>query len=266
MIPELYQIGTVHSALDDPNGMPLGGGEAVIDIDPKYSEGLKRLEEHSHIWILTWFHKSNRTTLSVVPAKIDPNLPKYGVFAIRAFMRPNPIGLSRVKLKRIEGNRIYVSGCDAIDGTPLLDIKSYYEADCVFSPRAPYLRSPDRRMRWELMLRQAVDHHQETCEGLLLATRMAFAAEEVFGTPTNPDITVHIQGSPCVADAIQGITRARLSNPRRFFFTEQSGPAVTVWENDRTRLTITDLETGAEYSPDVADDKLFIIEREEKSS
>lgn len=262
MIPQLKQIGVVHTTPDTPNDMPIGGTKAVIEIDPQYERAMLRIAEYSHLWILTWFHKADREMLSVVPARINPDLPEYGVFGVRAYVRPNPIGLSRVKLERVEGTRLYVSGCDAIDGTPVLDIKSYYEGDCVFSPRAPYIRPAAREMRWDLMLEQAVNHHQEVCRDLLMGARMALVAEELVGALTAPELVVRIQGSACLADALQGITRARLANPRRFHFVERSGPAVTVWENPTVRVNVTEREGVAEYPLDTVDDELFVIEKE----
>jgi len=259
MIPELYQIGVVRSAPDEPNAMPIGGTNAIIEIEPEYERALQRITEHSHIWILTWFHKADREMLSVVPARINPDLPEYGVFGVRAYVRPNPIGLSRVKLERVDGTTLYVSGCDAIDGTPVLDIKSYYEGDCVFSPRAPYIRPASREMRFSLMLEQAVDHHQEACGHLMAATRMALAAEEIVGMLSAPELIVRVDGPLCMADAIQGITRARIANPRRFYFNESDGPAVTVWETPTQRVIITDRGSGLPYDFGIADADLFSI-------
>lgn len=262
MIPELYQIGVVRSAPGEPNTMPIGGTNAIIEIDPKYERALLRIAEHSHLWILTWFHKAERDKFSVVPARINPDLPEYGVFGVRAYVRPNPIGLSRVKLEKVEGTTLHVSGCDAIDGTPVLDIKSYYEGDCVFSPRAPYIRPASREMRWSLMLEQAVDHHQEMCDHLMVAARMALAAEEIVGMLSAPGLVVHVDGPLCAADAIQGITRARIANPRRLYFNESDGPVVTVWETLTHRVTITDRQSGLSYGLEVPDADLFSVETE----
>ena len=112
-----------------------------------------------------WFHKADRDILTVVPGKVNSNLPEYGVFSLRAFSRPNPIALSLVRLERVEDNLLFVSGLDAIDGTPVLDIKPYYEQEIVFSPVTPYIRPLKREMRQKIFIKQALLHHQENAPG-----------------------------------------------------------------------------------------------------
>lgn len=259
MIPEIHQIGIVHSSVHDADKIPRGGTEAVIEIDPAYADALLRIEEHSHLWLLMWFHQANRDVLRVTPVKINPDLPEYGVFGARAFKRPNPIALTRVRLERVEGTRLHVSGCDAIDGTPVLDIKAYHEGDCVFSPRAPYFRPATPEARWSLIYRRALGHHQEACEDVMRASRMSLIAEETFGSLTVPELTVHVEGSLCLVDAIQGITRARLASPRRLSFAETSGPPTTVWDDAETRVTIVDREAGLPFGLDTAAEDLFEV-------
>lgn len=247
MIAQIDPIGVVHSTVREPKDMPRGGVEATIELDPRYTDGLLRIEEHSHLWVLSWFHLGDRETLQVQPVKLDPDAPPYGVFGLRAFKRPNPIGLTLVELQRVEGNLLYVKGLDAIDGTPVLDIKSYFERDCVFSPRAPVLRPSSRDTRWADLVRLAEQHHQERCQGLLLGARMALIAEERLGKLTDPRLRVVVRGPRCVADAIQGLTRARFSNPVRFTYDEQAGPAVTEWESPDRRLVIVARQEHADW-------------------
>jgi tRNA-Thr(GGU) m(6)t(6)A37 methyltransferase TsaA len=193
MIPRIRTIGTVHSPVSEPKEMPHGGVEATVEIEPAYTDGLLRIQEHSHLWILSWFHRGNREILQVQPTKIDPDAPPYGVFGLRAYKRPNPIGLSLVELLRVEGNVLHVRGLDAIDGTPVIDIKAYFERDCVFSPRAPVLRPTSRAGRFNDLVRLALQQHQEECPDLLQGARMALIAEENLGKLTAPDLRV---GSP----------------------------------------------------------------------
>jgi len=99
-----------------------------MDLAPEYTDGLKELGGFSHIYIIYHFHLSKGYKLITSPFLDDK--PK-GVFAIRAPNRPNSIGLSAVKLNKIEGNILYISEIDVIDGTPVLDIKPYVpEFDC----------------------------------------------------------------------------------------------------------------------------------------
>jgi tRNA-Thr(GGU) m(6)t(6)A37 methyltransferase TsaA len=126
-----YQpIGFISSPYKKREGMPIQpsgaiGIQGTIKVLPEYVEGLADLEGFSHIILLYVFHLSQKVELTVTPF-LDPH-PK-GVFATRAPTRPNPIGLSIVKLLRIEGSTLCVENVDMVDGTPLLDIKPYVPA------------------------------------------------------------------------------------------------------------------------------------------
>ena len=120
-------IGTVHSPFSEAAGMPIQPSRArgilgTVELEPEYAEGLQDLHGFSHAVLLCHLHRSRGFTLKVVPFLDDT--PR-GVFATRAPRRPNPIGLSVVRLVSIEGNRITFEGVDLIDGTPVLDIKPY---------------------------------------------------------------------------------------------------------------------------------------------
>jgi len=98
------------------------GIAGTIEIHPEFAEGLKDLEGFSHIILIYHFHLSKGYSLKVKPF-MDENLR--GVFATRAPKRPNPIGISVVKLRKIEGNILNIEDVDIVDGTPMLDIKPY---------------------------------------------------------------------------------------------------------------------------------------------
>ena len=120
-------IGLIHSPFKDPKGMPIqpAGAKGIagtIEIDTEYADGLRDLEEFSHIILLYHFHLSNGYSLVVKPFMDDAS---HGVFSTRAPRRPNSIGLSVVKLAKIEGFTLYIEDVDVVDGTPLLDIKPY---------------------------------------------------------------------------------------------------------------------------------------------
>ncbi len=120
-------IGVIHSPYKELANMPIQpSGESsapgTIEIYPEFTAGLKDLEGFSHIVLLYFLHKVNRMQLTVIPF-LDSEI--HGVFATRAPVRPNPIGLSIVILNKIEGNLIHVDQLDTLDGTPLLDIKPY---------------------------------------------------------------------------------------------------------------------------------------------
>ena len=235
---DIKPIGYVRSNCDDPHNICFYGEKMVIEVMPEYMEGLLKIEEHSHYWILSWFHKAPRNLLRAVPRRINPDLPERGVFSLRTFLRPNPIGLTLVKLLKVEGNKLYVEGLDAIDGTPVLDIKPYFEKDIIFSPTTPYFKATNPDTTRLSFLHEAINHHQEDCDDLYLAVRMAEIAEEKLGKLSDPNILVKVIGSPCLADAIQGITRARFANPTRFIFEPSDSCNISIWSMDGNSFSI----------------------------
>ncbi len=120
-------IGTVHSPFKEPTGTPIQPSAAretpgIIEILPEYREGLQDLEGFSHLILLYHFHLARGFSLKVKPFLDDT---ERGLFATRAPARPNPIGLSIVRLERVEGLRLLIRDVDIVDGTPVLDIKPY---------------------------------------------------------------------------------------------------------------------------------------------
>jgi len=126
-------IGVIHSCFKEKFGIPRQAGliknaSATLELLPPYQveEALRGIEEFSHLWIVFVFHKSmcERFQLTVRPPRLGGNR-RIGVFATRSPFRPNPIGLSVVELKRVEGATLELGGGDFLDGTPVLDIKPY---------------------------------------------------------------------------------------------------------------------------------------------
>jgi tRNA-Thr(GGU) m(6)t(6)A37 methyltransferase TsaA len=120
-------IGTVRSPFKEPPGTPIQPSaspetQGVVELFPEYQEGLQDLEGFSHLILLYCFHLSQGFSLKVKPFLDEV---RRGLFATRAPARPNPIGLSVVRLERIDGTRLYIREVDVVDGTPLLDIKPY---------------------------------------------------------------------------------------------------------------------------------------------
>ena len=120
-------IGVIHSPFNKIDGTPIQPSAAknikgTIELREELTEGLKDLDGFSHIILLYHFHLSKEYSLSVVPFLDDTS---HGVFATRAPRRPNSIGMSAVKLVKIEENIIHIDNVDVVDGTPLLDIKPY---------------------------------------------------------------------------------------------------------------------------------------------
>jgi tRNA-Thr(GGU) m(6)t(6)A37 methyltransferase TsaA len=123
-----YQpIGVIHSPFKEPAGMPIqsaaaGGILGSIELDPECSAGLKDIEGFSHLILIYHLHLMKNPGLTVVPFLDDT---PHGVFATRSPKRPNPIGLSIVRLVGVRGTTLLVEEVDIVDGTPLLDIKPY---------------------------------------------------------------------------------------------------------------------------------------------
>jgi len=131
-----HPIGVIRTPHTDSAKTPIQpryarGIEGTIEIDPAYEAGLKDLEGFSHIILLFHLHRAKPPHLTVIPFMEDN--PR-GVFATRSPTRPNPIGLSVVRLLRREGRILYVADVDILDGTPLLDIKPYIERFGVEGP------------------------------------------------------------------------------------------------------------------------------------
>ncbi|MCK4357590.1 MAG: tRNA (N6-threonylcarbamoyladenosine(37)-N6)-methyltransferase TrmO [Candidatus Cloacimonetes bacterium] len=120
-------IGIIHSLSKEPKGTPIQptgakGIEGTVELFPEYTEGLKDVEGFSHIILTYHFHLSKKVSLRAKPYMDNE---EHGIFAMRGPSRPNPIGISVVRLIRIEGNILYIQDVDIVDGTPLLDIKPY---------------------------------------------------------------------------------------------------------------------------------------------
>lgn len=122
-----WAIGIIHSEHKEEGKTPIQpvyakGSRGYVELFPEFLDGLRDLNEFSHIYLIYHFHKAQQAKLVVKPYLQDVD---HGVFATRAPCRPNPIGLSVVELLGIEDNVLHLDGVDILDGTPLLDIKPY---------------------------------------------------------------------------------------------------------------------------------------------
>ncbi|HSO61740.1 MAG TPA: tRNA (N6-threonylcarbamoyladenosine(37)-N6)-methyltransferase TrmO [Desulfobacterales bacterium] len=146
----LKPIGVIHSPFTETKSMPIqpvseNSAAGRIEVFPEFAAGLKDLEGFSHILLLYHFHRSQTWSLLVTPF-LD-NEPR-GLFATRAPNRPNPIGLSIVRLVRIEGSHLHVENIDVLDGTPLLDIKPHVpDFDCAPGARIGWLEKATAELR-----------------------------------------------------------------------------------------------------------------------
>ncbi len=123
---QLVAIGAVESPLTDPAAAPKQGNEgspdACLVIDADHAGGLDGIREGDEILVLTWLDRADRNVLRVHP-RDDPANPERGVFSTRSADRPNPIGLHRVRVLAIDGRRLRVRNLEAVDGTPIVDVK-----------------------------------------------------------------------------------------------------------------------------------------------
>ncbi|MEV4493906.1 tRNA (N6-threonylcarbamoyladenosine(37)-N6)-methyltransferase TrmO [Micromonospora coxensis] len=132
---ELRPIGRVESPLTDPADAPRQGDEgapqAWLVFSPAVAAGLRDLRPDVEVLVLTWLDRARRDVLTVHP-RGDRSRPETGVFGTRSPHRPNPIGLHRVRVLAVDGLRVRVADLEAVDGTPVLDVK-------------PVLGPPDER-------------------------------------------------------------------------------------------------------------------------
>jgi tRNA-Thr(GGU) m(6)t(6)A37 methyltransferase TsaA len=124
--PTLVPIGRVESPLADPADAPRqgfeGGPDAWLVLEPRVLDGLDGIRPGHRLIVLTWLDRADRETLKVHP-RDDRRKPLRGVFGTRSADRPNPIGLHEVEVLAVEGERVKVSDLEAVDGTPVIDLK-----------------------------------------------------------------------------------------------------------------------------------------------
>lgn len=137
-------IGIIHSPYVESGprqSYPNAEGDFRIVIDPVYEKGLFRLEDYTHIYVIYWLDRITGPLEWIITPHHNHN-HQIGLFASRTPLRPNPIGLALVELREVEGNILHISGIDALDGTPVLDIKPYHEG-LDSTPLQPYYPKGD---------------------------------------------------------------------------------------------------------------------------
>jgi len=219
----LKPVGVVHSPIRARDDMPIRGVDAELEIYEPYVDALSGVDGNTHLILQCWLHEADRRVLKAVPRKISASLPEQGVFSLRSPARPNPVSVTVVKLLRRYGRYVFVSGADAIEGTPILDIKPYQAGmDCIFSAK-----NPDRTQKIKKMapgeykyslVHEALNFHGERCTGLALAVRMGIVANMMLKRDLRSDgIGIIIGKNPCISDSLIGITGARLGNGRLLY-------------------------------------------------
>ncbi|MCX7624111.1 MAG: tRNA (N6-threonylcarbamoyladenosine(37)-N6)-methyltransferase TrmO [Thermomicrobium sp.] len=219
---EIVPIGIVHSPIADRRMMPPDGVEAEIEIFPEFADGLLRIEENTHIWVLGWFGDADRTRLQLVRPEYEPARRRRGVFGLRSVARPNPIALTATELLAVAGRRLRVARLDFVDGTPVIDLKRYSPSwDCIFSARSSRdrylvdLASAERLAEYEI---EAAHFHGERCEWVVLGARLVQHLGLVWGVrPKDDQLVVTVSLAPelrHLADALQALSGATFGNGR----------------------------------------------------
>jgi tRNA-Thr(GGU) m(6)t(6)A37 methyltransferase TsaA len=113
---------SVRSLTDAPRQGAEGAPDGWLEMKPAFSRALHRVTAGDELWVITWLHQADRDVLEVHP-RDDPKAPLTGVFRTRSQHRPNPLGLHRVTVREVEGVRLRVGPIEAVDGTPVVDVK-----------------------------------------------------------------------------------------------------------------------------------------------
>lgn len=211
---EAVPIGVVHSPVTSIDEMPLAGVPASIEILPQYAAALDGIEEYSHLFVFSYMDQAGRDVLRASPRKLGQNLPEHGVFAMRSPARPNPIGLCVVRLLGRDGATLRVQPLDAVDGTPVIDIKPYAHGwDCIFSSRSQRAMVDPRFSAADALadaIRVASNFHGEVCAGIVIGTRATMAGLRELGLSGEPRGTrrlmVFVESDRCMTDAVMALT------------------------------------------------------------
>jgi tRNA-Thr(GGU) m(6)t(6)A37 methyltransferase TsaA len=137
---EMVPIGFVRNAVKETIDDNWGSVASRLTLEPQFAKGIRHLDQFSHAIIVTYLHRSKfdpAKNLLRRPRGLD-SMPEVGIFSQRAKDRPNPIGITAVKIVAVGKDYVDVQGLDAIDGTPILDIKPYFlQFDCVPMAKTP---------------------------------------------------------------------------------------------------------------------------------
>ncbi len=209
-------IGRVVSSVGEGDEMPIDGVPASIEVSPEYEAGLAGIESNTHLIILGWFHRADRSSLIVSRHGGRGR----GVFGMRSPGRPNPVGLTSARVLGVEGRVVRLDRLDMIDDTPIVDIKRYSPGwDSISSARtARDTEHPGERNRVSFlrdMLFEAENFHGERCVGAALGVRMVDHAIHRWGiAKKEPWLRVGWGPDGCINDALQAITGATSGNGR----------------------------------------------------
>ncbi|MCL4535276.1 MAG: tRNA (N6-threonylcarbamoyladenosine(37)-N6)-methyltransferase TrmO [Bacteroidetes bacterium] len=256
----LQPIGVVHSPVADPQEMPVGGVPADVEVYAPYAEGLRAIETNTHLQIIAWMDRADRTVLL-------GGEPPRGVFGLRSPARPNPLGLTPARLLAVEGRMLRLDRLDLVDATPVIDIKRYSPGwDCIFSARTSremrFPASAGSRDVMSDMLVEAVNFHGEECAGLAMGIRAMWHAMQTWQVGRKDSVLrLWLSSDGCIADALQALSGATLGSGR----LKVPGGRVFRIARDREGLVFYPLDIGEMTADEVLDaplEQLFTIRQE----
>jgi tRNA (adenine37-N6)-methyltransferase len=253
---ELKPVGYVRAPWAVCAEIPVQGGPSEIVIEPEFADALDGVEGGSHLIVIGFLHQADRSVLRARPRKLAPDAPARGVFACRAPVRPNPLSLTVVELKRRDGLVLHVDPLDLVDGTPIVDLKSYSPGwDGVFAAQRRQ-RVPASALD-DLQVRACLERDLRNHVGAPWRTPLArdaleavFRAVRHFGVdPRDPELCASIGRCDLVADALMGMLGASFSNGRlRFEPTSRSPTLVFRVGTDRFDVELGD-DDGSALAP-----------------
>lgn len=214
----------MHSPIVKPEDMPFEGVISKLEVFEEFADALDGIDEYSHIIVLLYYHQAQRGTLKVKPKRGRMGIPEKGVFATRSPARPNPIGLNVVKVLSRDKSTLTVDSLDAVDDTPIVDIKPYLSScDCVFSAKSgdrfEVIQKMPRDEVLMSMLREASNFHGDTCAGVAIGVRIVYKAYEILKYDLRcRDLKIISGARACITDGVQALTgatskRLRIKDP-----------------------------------------------------
>lgn len=168
-----------------PRQGAFGGGEGVVELFPgkNFETALRDLEGFERVWLLFLFHKNASWRPTAAPPLAAPGKTRVGVFASRAPYRPNPLGLSCVRLLRVEGLRLFVGEADLLDGSPVLDIKPYVPAADAFPEARAGWADHQTAETWEVLATAEFERENALCMEIGSADLGTFARRQLSRSP-----------------------------------------------------------------------------------
>lgn len=213
-------IGVIRSPYRGMDQAPHQGrfSKEIIEIEvlPEFEEGLKDIETCTHLIVLYWLDRAKRNMLTAIPPH---DKVEHGVFATRSPHRPNPVGFSVVELIERKGRILKVKGLDAIDGTPVVDIKPYSsEIDSVENAEIGWLVKANPKSRLRRLLLKAKEFHGHICPFLALGIKMSVIAMEKLGVEVEKNASIGeeilaiVECNNCLTDGVQIVTGCTFGN------------------------------------------------------